>query len=53
MTIADGATAATMDMTTTPGVDGLLMTAGTTVHMDITQVGSTFPGSDLTVEVKF
>jgi hypothetical protein len=53
LTIADGATTATMDMTTTPSVDGLLMVAGMAVHVDITGVGSTFPGSDLTVEVKF
>jgi phage tail sheath gpL-like len=60
--IADGTTTATVDMgssASTPGaatpatVDGIVLAAGQPITLDVLQVGSTYPGSDLAVSVKF
>lgn len=57
VTIASGATTATMGMWTgywsAGTVDGLVIPAGQAVTLDVTGVGSTYPGNDLTVTVAF
>jgi hypothetical protein len=53
LTIADGETEVVMDMTTTPGVDGMYFPAGQAVTVDVTGVGTTYPGAGLTVSMKF
>ena len=41
-----------VDMTTTPSVEGLVIPAGQPVTLDITAVGSAFPGKRLTAMVR-
>ncbi|MBZ5579463.1 MAG: hypothetical protein LAP40_23130 [Acidobacteriia bacterium] len=53
LTIPDGQIVSnTMDMTTHPSVEGLVIPAGQPVTLDLTAVGSAYPGKRLTATVR-